>query len=90
MTQDPHRIEELIQSLKQQRDALSLKLHLASLEARDEVNRLDQKLSQLRSRYDPVKDAVEETADDVWATLKDLGREISEGFTRVGKSLVKK
>lgn len=90
MTQDPHRIEELIQSLKQQRDALSVKAHLAGMEARDELKRLDGKLSQLCSQYDPVRDAVEETADEVWTAMKVLGREIGEGFTRVGKSLVKK
>ena len=87
MSQDPHRVKELIQSLRQQRDELSMKMHLAGMEAKDEVKRLDAKLSQLCSKYDPVKDAVDETADDVWDAMKDLGKEIGEGFSRIGKAL---
>lgn len=90
MSNDPHRIQELIQSLRQQRDELSVKVNLAGKEARDEIARLDEKLSHLCSKYEPVKDAVGETTDDVWDALKHLGREIGEGFTRVGKALVKK
>lgn len=87
MNNEPRRIHELVESLKQQRDELSVKMHLAGMEARDEVERLDEKLSQLCSKYEPVKNAVEETADDVWLAMSDLGREIGDGFARIRKAL---
>lgn len=65
LTQEPHRIHELITSLKQQRDELSVQIYLAGMEARDEWNRMDQKLRELCSRYEPLKVAVDETAGDV-------------------------
>lgn len=87
MSEEPQRIQELINSLKQQRDELSVKVHLTGMEMREEWNRLDVKLSKLCSKYEPVKDAVDETSGDVWQTLKQLGNEIGEGFKRVSKAL---
>ncbi|MFT5326329.1 MAG: hypothetical protein ACI8P0_004204 [Planctomycetaceae bacterium] len=61
MQQEPHRVEELIKSLKQQRDELSVNMHLAGMELRDEWARIDAKLTKLSAKYDPLKDAVGET-----------------------------
>ncbi len=87
MSEEPQRIEELIKSLKQQRDELSVKMHLAGMEMREEWDRLDVKLSKLCSKYEPVKDAFGETSSDVWKTLKQLGSEVGDGFKRIGKAL---
>ncbi|NQV23319.1 MAG: hypothetical protein HQ518_03035 [Rhodopirellula sp.] len=87
MSEEPQRIEELITSLKQQRDELSVKIHLTGMEMREEWDRLDMKLSKLCSKYEPVKDAVGETSGDVWQTLKQLGSEIGDGFKRIGKAI---
>ncbi len=80
-------VEELISDLKQQRDELRVRIHLGSAELKDEWNKLDDKLAQLSQRFEPVKDAVEDTAEDVWESLKLVGGEIKEGFTRIRKSL---
>ncbi|MBL6705548.1 MAG: hypothetical protein ISQ06_05515 [Planctomycetaceae bacterium] len=89
MNQEPHRIEELIKSLEQQRDELSVKINLAGMELRDEWDRIDAKLTKLSAKYDPLKDAVGETADDVWDALKELGGEVATGFKRIRASLKK-
>ena len=78
---------ELIGDLKRQRDQLRLQIHLGSEELKDEWAKLDDKLSQLNHRFEPMKDAVEETAEDVWESLKLVGGEIKEGFGRIRKSL---
>jgi uncharacterized coiled-coil DUF342 family protein len=80
-------IETLISDLKQQRDELRLKVHLGGEDLKDQLNKLDAKLLQLSDRYDPLKHAVEETSQDVWDTLKELGHEIKEGFQRIRKAL---
>ena len=78
---------ELISDLKHQRDELRLQIHLGSEELKEEWEKLDDKLSQLSHRFDPVKDAVEDTAEDVWESLKLVGGEIKEGFGRIRKAL---
>lgn len=78
---------ELISDLKRQRDQLRVQIHLGGEELKDEWDRLEDKLSQLNHRFDPMKDAVEETADDVWESLKLVGGEIKDGFHRIRKSL---
>lgn len=80
-------LRELISDLKQQRDHLRVKVHLGSVEVKDEFEKLDDKLSQLNHRFDPLKDAVGETAEDVWDSLKLFGSEIKDGFVRIRKSL---
>ena len=80
-------IADLINDLKQQRDELRLQMHLGSEELKDEWDKLEEKLAQLNHRFEPVKDAVEDTAEDVWESLKLVGGEIREGFHRIRKSL---
>jgi len=80
-------VEELISDLKQQRDHLRLKIHLGGEDLKDEFEKLDDKLSQLNHRFDPLKDAVGETAEDLWDSLKLVGSEIKDGFVRIRKSL---
>ncbi len=81
-------LSELVSDLKQQRDQLRVKIHLGNVEAKEEFSQLEEQLFQLNHRFDPVKDAVEETAEDVWESLNLLGSEIKDGFFRIGKSLL--
>ena len=80
-------ISELISDLKQQRDEIRVRLHLGGQELKEEWEKLDDKLNELSHRYDPLKDAVEETAEDVWESLRLIGSEIKDGFNRIRKSL---
>ena len=80
-------LAELISSLKQQRDELALQIHLGKEEAKEEWERITAKLNDLAKDYEPVKDAVEETAGNVFGALKLVAGEIEEGFQRIRKSL---
>ena len=80
-------VSELISDLKQQRDHLRVKIHLGSQELKEEFSKLDDKLAQLNHRFDPLKAAASETAEDIWDSLKLVGGEIKEGFQRIRKSL---
>lgn len=80
-------VGKLIQELKQQRDELRLQMHLGSQDAKDEWLRIEDKLAQLSQQYQPLRDAVEESSSDVWEALKLLGSEVSDGFSRIRKSL---
>ena len=79
--------DETLSSLRQQRDELALQLHLGKAEARDEWEKLREKLEQLNQDYEPVKDAVGQSAGNLMESLKLVAGEIKDGFDRVLKSL---
>ena len=81
------RMAELISGLKQQRDELALKIHLGKQEAKDEWEKVTAKLEKLTEEYAPLKDAVDETAGNVFAGFKLVVGEIEAGFQRIRKSL---
>ena len=80
-------VNELISDLKQQRDELRVRLHLGGQELKTEWEKLDDKLNQMSHRFDPLRDAVGDTAEDVWDSLKLVGGEIKEGFRRIRQAL---
>ena len=77
----------LISSLKRQRDELALKIHLGKAEAKEEWDKVTRKLDELTRDYEPLKDAVGETAENLLAGLKLMTEEVQKGFNRIRKSL---
>ena len=80
-------IEETIAKLKQQRDELALQIHLGSMEAKEEYENAKEKLDQMTRDYDPLKEAVEESASNVYSAIRLVGDEVMTSFERVRKSL---
>lgn len=80
-------LEELISGLKQERDELKLKLHLAGMEAKDEYERISGKIDELTEQYEPVSEAVEETAGNVWSALSMVADELKAGYQRVRNAM---
>ena len=80
-------VDELITGLKQQRDEIALKIHLGKEDAKDEWEKVQEKLSKLSDDFDPVKEAVEESASNVFESLKLVAGEIKESFDRIKDSI---
>jgi gas vesicle protein len=87
MSEERDMVGELITTLKQQRDELALKIHLGKEDAKDEWEKAQEKLSKLADEYEPVKEAVEESASNVFASLKIVAGELMESFTRIKDSI---
>ena len=87
MSTDQDKLAALISSLKQQRDELAVQIHLGKAEAKEEWDQVTAKLDQLTQEYEPLKGAVQESAENVFAALKLVAGEVQEGFERVRKSL---
>jgi len=87
MSDTKNKIEETISALKQQRDELGLQIHLGATEAKEEFDEAMQKLDKMSSEFEPVKDAAEESAENVLASLKLVGEEVMTSFDRIKKSL---
>lgn len=87
MTHEKSSLDELIATLKQQRDELALKIHLGASEFKQEWDEATEKLDDLTRKHDPVKHAVSESTQDVIASLKLVADEIKNSFDRIWKSL---
>jgi len=62
-------------------------MHLAEAEAKQEFDETIVKLDTLTAEYDPLKDAVGESAENVVESLKLVAGEVVSSFDRIRKSL---
>lgn len=89
MTDLKETLEKTINELKTHRDELEVQLHLGAADAKDEYAKAKVQLDELLNRYTPVKDAVEDSAENVWESLTLLGDEVKNSFSRISDSLKK-
>ena len=87
MSDTKHMIEETINALQQQRDELEVQMHLGAAEAREEFEEAMQRLDKMSRDFEPVKEAAEESAENVLASLQLVGEELMSSFDRIKKSL---
>jgi hypothetical protein len=80
-------LDEVIRKLKQERDELALQIHLAGMEAKDDYDRISGKVDELTDQFEPVKDAMEESAENVLAALGLAAEELKVGFKKVRKAI---
>jgi uncharacterized membrane protein YukC len=80
-------LQQLIHDLTQQRDELKLNMHLGSQDAKDQMEKMEEKLYQLKKRLEPVQQAAGESAEHIWEAVQLLAGEVKDGFDRIRKSL---
>ena len=80
-------VAELLSNLKQQKDELALKIHLGTMEAKEEFEKAQEKLGQVSEEFEPVKEAVAESAENIFSSLKLVAGEVKESFDRIRKSM---
>jgi hypothetical protein len=80
-------LDDLILKLRQQRDELRVRMHLAKAEVRDEWDSLDRRFTKLMDDYKPARDATGQAAANVWASLELAGEEILHGFNQFREAL---
>ena len=85
MRQQPVRtdLERLADELKEQRDELRLKLHLAKAEARDEFERLEKRWEHVRGKLALIAKEAGAASKDVGEATRLLLHEIKAGYHRV-------
>ncbi len=87
MTTMRERLQEMLEKLEQERDELKVRMHLGKAEAREEWDKLEVRIGELRARLDKAGDEAGDVMEDVGAAAKLLGDEIREGFARIRRSL---
>ena len=84
-TQD--KLAELMETLKQRRDELSVQMHLGKAEAKDLWQETEEKWRHLRSQLDNIDDDTGDVAKDVGAAAMLMAEEIKRGYERLRKLL---
>ena len=74
--------DDLVADLKQKRDELRLKIHLASKEAQDEWEELEEKMDKFSSRAE-----LEKTGEGIGDALGKVGEELKLGYQRIRKAI---
>lgn len=78
---------ELLAKLREERDELHVRMHLAGAEIRDEWDKLEPKFEHLQTKAQNVAASVGEASKDIGTALAILGDELRHGYARIRKSL---
>ena len=74
--------DDLVADLKQKRDELRLKIHLASKEAQDEWDELEEKMEKFSSRAE-----LDKTGEGIGDALGKVGEELKLGYQRIRNAI---
>jgi hypothetical protein len=77
----------LLDKLKTERDEINLKLHLATLEVKQEFEEAEPKWNQLKNKGSEIVDESVEVSEEVFAKAKIVGEELKETYQRIAKRL---
>jgi len=77
--------DNLLEKLKVERDELKLKLHLASMEAKEEFEEADKHWDTLKNKAAEIADDSKETSEEFIAKAKIVGEELKEAYSRISK-----
>lgn len=75
-------LDKILADLKRQRDELRVQVNLASKEAKEEWNELEEKLEKFSARM-----KLRETGSGVGKALGQLGQELKMGYARIRQGL---
>lgn len=74
---------DLVETLKTERDEIKLKLHLASMDVKDEFDTVDQKWDLVTQKAADIADDAVEVSEDALAKAKLVGEELKETYQRI-------
>jgi len=79
--------DKLVEKLKSERDNLNLKVHLASMDAKDELKEAEEKWNQVKEKAAEIADDAVETSEEYIAKAKIIGEELKETYKRITQRL---
>lgn len=79
--------EHLLDKLKSERDELKLKMHLASMDAKDEFADAEKKWAHIKAEAADIADDTKETSEELIAKAKIVGEELKDTYRRIAKRL---
>ncbi len=79
--------DNLLEKLKSERDEIALKLHLASMEAKEEFEEADKHWETLKIKAAEIADESKETSEEFIAKAKIVGEELKDAYARISKRI---
>jgi len=76
-------LAEMIESLKQGRDELNVRMHLAKAEAKDLWQEMESKWQLIRGQLDRVDDQSADAVKDIGAATMVVAEEIRRGYKKL-------
>jgi hypothetical protein len=80
------KLDDIIESLRQERDELNLQLHLARAEVKQEWEELEKKWDNLEQRFDSFGNEAKASAGEVAASLRQVAADLDRAYKRVRKN----
>ncbi|MFA6051395.1 MAG: hypothetical protein WC762_02265 [Methylobacter sp.] len=79
--------ENLLDKLQIERDEIKLKLHLASMEAKEEFDEAEKQWGQLKIKASEIADESVETSEEYINKAKIVGEELKRAYNRIATRL---
>jgi acyl-CoA reductase-like NAD-dependent aldehyde dehydrogenase len=79
--------DRLVERLKTERDEINLKIHLASMDAREEFAEAEKKWGQMKVKAAEIADEAVETSEEYIAKARIVGEELKETYHRISRRL---
>ncbi len=79
--------DELTDALKQQRDEIEVQMHLASMEAKEEWEKGEEKWGEFVDALGVITDDTKETTAELIHATKIIGDELKETYKRISERL---
>ncbi len=76
-------MDTTLELLARQRDELKLKLHLLSMDARDEWEANEKIWQQVQSTAEEIRNTASDAVDDVWVRFNTATQELSEKYAQL-------
>ena len=81
--------EILLDKLEIEREKLNLKMHLATMEAKDEFAEAEKKWEKVKARAVEIADDTKDVSEEIIAKAKIVGVELKRAYDRIDKRLSK-
>ena len=80
---------KLMEKLKTERDEINVKLHLASMDAKEEFAEAEKNWEQVKLKMAEIADEAVDTSEEYVAKAKIVGEELKDSYSRIKDRLTK-
>jgi hypothetical protein len=80
-------VKRLLETLRQERDELRVKMHLAKLEVQQEWEKAEKQWESFKAKAGEVLEDTKEVAEDLAESAKAIGEELKNVYVRIRERL---
>ncbi len=80
-------LETLLNNLDNTREELSLKLHLASMDVRDEFEAAEKQWQEIKNKFNQIADDSKQSSEEFIDKTKQVAKELEKTYKRIAKIL---